>query len=236
MPVEMENEKSLMDGYRKNMNTDIQYDLLVNHKEKFTYGGVEKGERMYIDPSGYGSILTTKYLNYFELVKSLNEERLYLEAQARQMMTDTVNEEYDEVGKELMQQSAEKKQKALQVLDMMITLFPNSSVPYDYNMVNVAQVYEQLGNKEKALEIVRTMETRTFDELEYYYKMTQNDRFTADMFEQDKYQAETCVYFSTELAKKAGDAEYADALNSKWENLRLKYGILAPNERNRNSK
>lgn len=85
---------------------------------------------------------------------------------------------------------------------MMLTLFPNSSVPYDYNMVNVAQVYEQLGNKEKALEIVRTMEARTFDELEYYYKMTQNDRFTADMFEQDKYQAETCVYFSTELAKK----------------------------------
>ena len=236
MPVEMENEKSLMDGYRKNMNTDIQYDLLVNQKEKFTYGGVEKGGKMYIDPSGYGSILTTKYLNYFELVKSLNEERLYLDAQARQMMTDTVNEEYDEVGKELMQQSAEKKQKALQVLDMMLTLFPNSSVPYDYNMVNVAQVYEQLGNKEKALEIVRTMEARTFDELEYYYKMTQNDRFTADMFEQDKYQAETCVYFSTELAKKAGDAEYADALNSKWENLRLKYGILAPNERNRNSK
>ncbi|MFI5172977.1 MAG: hypothetical protein ACHQFW_11335, partial [Chitinophagales bacterium] len=236
MPVEMENEKSQMDGYQKNMNTDIQYDLLVNQKEKFTYGGVEKGKKMYIDPSGMGSILTTKYLNYFELVKSLTSEKLYLEAQAKQMMKDTVNEEYDEVGQQLMEESADKKQKALTVLDLMIELFPNASVPYDYNMVNVAQVYQQLGNNEKAMEIIKTLRGPTLEELEYYYKMTQNDQVTAGMFDQDKYNAEKCIYYSVEIAKQAGDKEFEESLNNSWESLRLKYGILAPNERTRKTK
>ncbi len=236
MPVEIENEKSVMDGYRKNMNTDIQYDLLVNQKEKFTYGGVERGEKMYIDPSGMGSILTTKYLNYFELVKSLSSETSYLEAQAKQMMTDTINEEYDEVGKQLMEESADKKTKALIVLDLMMQLFPDASVPFDYNMVNVAQVYQQLGNNEKAIAIINTIKDRTLQELEYYYKMTQQGTTTAQMYEQDKYNAEKCIYFSVEIAKQAEDKELEDSLNNSWEALRLKYGILAPNERNRQTK
>ncbi len=231
MPVEMENQKGLMDGYRKNMDTEIEYDMLVNQKEKFTYGGVERGKPMYIDPSGFGSVLTAKYLNYFELAKSLNDERLYLQAQARQMMTDTVNQEYNEVGQQLMKESAEKKAKIIQVMDIMLELFPDATVPYDYNMVNVAQLYEQLGENEKALTILKTMMDRNFSELEYYYYMTQKSAFTASMFEQDKLRAETCVYYAIGVAKDAGDKAYSESIDKQWEALRLKYGILAPNER-----
>ncbi len=233
MPVEMENEKSVMDGYRKNMNTDIQYDLIVTQKDMFTYGGVEKGGKMYIDPSGMGSILTTKYLNYFELAKSLDAERAYLEAQARQMMTDTVNKEYNEVGQQLMKESAAKKAQMITTLDLMIQLFPDSSVPYDYNMINVAQLYQQLGENEKAMNIIKTMEPRLLPELEYYYRMTQNNSFTASMFDQDKMRAEMWVYYAVDLSRKCGDAEFAEKLDQQWETLRMKYGILAPNERPR---
>ena len=233
MPVEMENNKSQMDGYRKQMNTDIQYDLLVNQKDKFTYGGVERGGEMYIDPSGMGSVLTTKYLNYFELAKNLDQERQYLEAQARQMMTDTVNKEYNEVGQQLMQESADKKKKTIEVLDLMQTLFPDSSVPYDFNMVNVAQVYQRLGENEKAMAIVTTMKERVMQELEYYYKMTLKNSLTASMFEDDKLRSETWVYYTVNMANNAGDKEFAEALDKEWETLRMKYGILAPNERGR---
>lgn len=240
MPVEIENDKSQMDGYEKNMNTDLEYDLLVNHKDKFTYGGVERGKKMYIDPSGMGSILTTKYLNYFELVKSLDDERGYLEAQARQMMTDTVNKEYNEVGQQLMEEAADKKKKALDVLDLMITEFPNSSVPYDYNMVKVAQYYQTLGANDKALAIIKTMHDKVMSEMDYYYRMVMKGDFTAAMFDSeqqsDKYQAESFVYFSIDIAKRAGDTAYADSLDNEWKALRLKYGILSPNERQGKSK
>jgi len=231
MPVEVENQEGKPDGFRKNMDTDIQYDLLVDQKDKFTYGGIESGEITYIDPSGNGSLLTSKYLNYFELAKALNDERTYLQAQARQMMTDTVNEEYDEVGKQLMQESEDKKAKVKTVLDLMLQLFPHKVLPYDNNMVNVAQVYQQIGENEKALEILNTMMPQTMDELEYFYFMSRESVLTASMFENDQLRSETAVYYAIELAKKAGDETYADALNNQWEALRLKYAILAPNER-----
>jgi hypothetical protein len=233
MPVEMENEKSVMYGYNKGMNTDVQYDLLVTNKDKFTYGGVETGEKMYIDPSGYGSILTAKYMNYFELVRSLDDERKYLEAQARQMMTDTVNKEYNEVGQQLMKESSEKKAMMVTSLDLMMELFPSTSVAYDFNMVNVAKMYQSVGENEKALAIVKTMKATVMEELEYYYKMTQQSAFTAEMFSDDKLRMETWVYYSIDLSKNAGDTALSEELNQQWETLRMKYGILSPNERGR---
>ncbi|MEZ5014852.1 MAG: DUF2723 domain-containing protein [Chitinophagales bacterium] len=229
MPVEMENSKSVMDGFEKDMNTDIQYDLLVNQKDKFTYGGVERGKRMYVDPSAMGSVLTAKYLNYFELVKSLNSERTYLEAQAKQMMKDTVNQEYDEVGKQLMDESNEKKQKALEVLDLMMQLFPDETLPYDYNMASVAQLYQQLGNNDKAREIIDLISERAFNDLDYFYRMTQESNFLGSMFKSDRYSAETCVYYSIDMYKKIGDKDTADSLQARWEGLQVKYGIVNQN-------
>ncbi len=225
LPVEMENNKSVMDGYQKQMNTDIQYDLLINQKEKFTYGGVERGKPMYIDPSGYGSILTTKYLNYLELAKSLNDERTYLDAQANQMMKDSLNSEFAEVGKELQQQSREKKEKAITTLDRMIEAFPNSSVPYDNNMINVAQLYQQLGQPEKAMDILKKMSDRNLSELGYFYEMSINDDFTAEMFSVDIRQAESAAYLSIDLAKLCKETEFADNLLLKWNGLRAKYAL-----------
>jgi tetratricopeptide (TPR) repeat protein len=230
LPVEIENQKSQMDGFRKNMNTDIQYNLLINEKEKFTYGGVERGKRIYIDPSGYGSILTTKYLNYLELAKSLNDERLYLEAQASQMMKDSLNAEFAEVGRGLQQQSREKKDKAIATLDRMIELFPDSSVPYDNNMINVAQLYYQLGQQEKALNIIKTMSDRNISELEYFYKMANLSDFTAEMFSVDTRQAESAVYLSIDLAEKCGDAQFSEMVQAKWEALRAKYALPSLDE------
>ena len=231
MPVEMENAEGKMDGFAKNMDTEIQYDMLVNQKDKFTYGGVEEGVPMYIDPSGFGSLLTAKYLNYYDLVKSLNDERLYLQAQARQMMTDTVNQEYNEVGKQLLQESAAKKEKMLTTLDLMMQLFPDKSIPYDFNMVNVADTYEDLGENEKAMDILKVIVPRALSEMEYYFRMNRKSQFTGSMFSQDQYRSETCVYLAIEIAKKAGDTAFAEKAQADYDGLRLRYGIPALNER-----
>lgn len=231
MPVEMENAEGKMDGFGKNMDTDIQYDMLVNQKDKFTYGGIEEGVSMYIDPSGYGSLLTAKYLNYFDLVKSLNDERMYLEAQARQMMTDTVNQEYNEVGQQLLKESADKKEKMITTLDLMMQLFPDKSLPYDYNMVNVAEMYQLLNQDEKALEIIKALFPKTMEELEYYFRMSRKSLFTGSMFQQDQLRAETCIAYAINISKKAGDTAFADKLQADYDALRLQYGIPSMNER-----
>ncbi|MBK9504511.1 MAG: hypothetical protein IPO03_03935 [Bacteroidetes bacterium] len=53
------------------------------------------------------------------------------------------------------------------------------------------------------------------------------------MFEDDKLRSETWVYYTVNMANNAGDKEFAEALDKEWETLRMKYGILAPNERGR---
>lgn len=232
-PVETEDDHGQPDGYNKEMNTDIEYDLLVNHADEFTYGGVENGKKIFVDQaSAAGSIYTAKYLNYMELAKNLGEDKAMLDSQAMQMMKDSTNKEFTEVGRQLQQESDEKKEKALKVLDLMTKEFPDASFPYDYNMINVAQLYQQFGDSSGAMGVVHILGDRTLQDLDYYYRMTQKSSFTSDMFSTDKYHAETCLKFAIDVAKKANDKDYAQQMQDKWDALKLKYGIAtsaAPN-------
>lgn len=116
-------------------------------------------------------------------------------------------------------------------LDLMMQLFPDKSLPYDYNMVNVAEMYQLLNQDEKALEIIKALFPKTMEELEYYFRMSRKSLFTGSMFQQDQLRAETCIAYAINISKKAGDTAFADKLQADYDALRLQYGIPSMNER-----
>jgi hypothetical protein len=217
-------------GYNKEMNTNVMYDLMINNQEKFTYGGLEKGKPMYIDPSSLGSAMTSKYINYQQLAGKLIEEKMNLEAQGKQMLgRDSSNAEFKEVGDELMQQTSEKEQMALTVLDMMMKKFPSTSLPYDYNMINAANYYQLLGQNETAIGIVNSLSEICMQDLEYYYKMYSAGPVAQQQYSGDTRDAERCLGNGINIAKKAGDTNLADGLQKRWDMLRAENNI--PNEK-----
>ncbi|HET8962948.1 MAG TPA: hypothetical protein VFM99_03575, partial [Chitinophagales bacterium] len=217
-PVENEGN-----GFNKAANTDITYDLLVNHEELFNYGGVETGENMHLDPSSEGSILTSKYVNYQQLAGDLIQEKMNYEQQASQMLSPQTDASLNEVGNGLQELAKERSAMALTVMDLMMKNFPASSFPYDYNMINAANYYQMLGNNEKALEIIKVLKEICLDDLEYYYKMYNNSAenfLTRVQYESDMRDAERCLASAVNVAKKANDTELSTSIQQEWNSLR----------------
>lgn len=217
-PVEIEGS-----GYNKQVNTDITYDLLINHSDRFNYGGLEKGKPMHLDPSSRGSALTAKYVNYQQLAGDLLQEKLNYETQASQMLGAQGDTSLNEVGRGLQDMAKERGTMALTVLDTMMQEFPQSSFPYDYNMINAANYYQILGNNEKALEIIRALKAICLDDLKYYYLMYNNSAesfLTRVQYETDMRDAERCMASAVNIAKKAGDTELSTAIQTEWNTLR----------------
>ncbi|MBP9549726.1 MAG: DUF2723 domain-containing protein [Chitinophagales bacterium] len=217
-PVENEGN-----GFNRSVNTDITYDLLVNHQELFNYGGVENGEKMHLDPSSEGSILTSKYVNYQQLAGDLIQEKMNYEQQATQMLSQQTDISLNEVGNGLQETAKERGAMALTVMDLMMEKFPASSFPYDYNMINAANYYQMLGNNEKALEIVKALKEICLDDLAYYYAMYNNsaDNFlTRVQYESDMRDAERCLASAVNVAKKANETELSASIQQEWNSLR----------------
>ncbi|MBK8489265.1 MAG: hypothetical protein IPL48_15960, partial [Bacteroidetes bacterium] len=217
-PVENEGN-----GFNRSVNTDITYDLLVNHQELFNYGGVENGEKMHLDPSSEGSILTSKYVNYQQLAGDLIQEKMNYEQQATQMLSQQTDASLNEVGNGLQETAKERGAMALTVMDLMMEKFPAPSFPYDYNMINAANYYQMLGNNEKALEIVKALKEICLDDLAYYYTMYNNsvDNFlTRVQYESDMRDAERCLASAVNVAKKANETELSTSIQQEWNSLR----------------
>lgn len=211
-------------GMNRTMDQDDMYDLLVN-SNKFTYGGIEKGEKINIESSSLGSAMTAKYVNYQQLAGNYVEDALNAEAQAKQMLSrDSSNAGMKEVGDQLMTESKEKKEKAGVVLDKMLEKFPNSSLPYDYNMINAANYYQLIGNKDKAMDIINILAPKALEDLKYYYNLIKVGAMT-NIIDDDRQDAERCLSNSIAITSKAGDTASADKYQQQWDSLRSAYGV-----------
>ncbi|MBC8046952.1 MAG: DUF2723 domain-containing protein [Fimbriimonadaceae bacterium] len=211
-------------GFNRAINQEVMFDQLVTNNI-FTYGGIETGEKLNLESSSLGSAMTAKYVNYQALAGDYMEEALNAEAQAKQMLAqDSSNTELKEVGNQLMEESAEKKQKAAQVLDMMMKKFPESSMPYDYNMINTANYYQLIGNNERALEVINILGSRCLQDLEYFYHINNEGAMTS-VIDSDKGDAERCMNNVIAIAKKIGDTTLADNYQKQWDMLRSTYNV-----------
>jgi len=64
-----------------------------------------------------------------------------------------------------------EKEKAVKVLDRIVELTPHKQIPYDYNMLPVAEAYYKNNKPEKANKIIKKLVDVYKDELNYYLKL-----------------------------------------------------------------
>ncbi|MFT7590041.1 MAG: hypothetical protein ACI959_002263, partial [Limisphaerales bacterium] len=171
-------------GYARSMNTSKMYDIIMSDDYKF--GGIEKGKGIYRDPSSQNAMLTVKYLLYQQLAYDLIAEADALERnlQFTEIDSSLINLE---TGK-IEDQVAEKRRRSLEVLDRIIEKFPNASLPYDFNMVGIANMYIRLGQAEKALTICDLLSDEAAAQFDYLLGLNKVDKaqvkykFMADLF------------------------------------------------------
>ena len=215
-------------GYNKGMDEQISYDLLITGDRQFTFGGLELGNEMNLEPSSLGSAITAKYVLYQQLAANLTQSMLDFDAQIRMLQADSTNNGFQEVAAGLKEEANTKKQMAVAVLDKMIDLFPANALPYDYNMVNAASYYQLLGENEKALAIVNPLSSIALDDLRYYYYLYNkpDDGYIArQQYAGDQRDAERCLASLINIARKSGDTTLAESIEAGWNMLRTEYKI-----------
>jgi len=215
-------------GYNREIVDVVSYDLLIENASNFSFGGIEDGNEMNLDPSSLGSAMTAKYVMYQQLAANLVQGMIDNNAQIRALQADEENSGFAEVVEQLEVEAEDKKQKALTVLDKMLELFPSSTLPYDYNMVNAASYYQLLGNNEKSLTIIKELSETVLDDLRYYYYLYNkpDDGYIArQQYASDQRDAERCAASMISIANKAGDTELSENIQKSWEMLRAEYNI-----------
>ena len=65
-------------------------------------------------------------------------------------------------------------QRAVQVLDRMFEIFPDSKMPLTYDSLPAAALYYEVGKQDTANELIRIMARNSFEMLEYYFSLPEN--------------------------------------------------------------
>ncbi len=153
-PVEKPDAGGRATGYRQSMNTDVMYDIIMS--DKFRFGGVEKGEPIYRDPSAQNAILTVKYLLFQQLAFDLIAEADRAEQVARMLGAgaDSIALGINLETGSPADQAANKRAMAGEVLDRMLEKFPPEALPYDINMLATANLLADLGKTEQSVAVL----------------------------------------------------------------------------------
>jgi tetratricopeptide (TPR) repeat protein len=62
----------------------------------------------------------------------------------------------------------DKKDKALKVLDKILQILPNERISFDFQMVNIAELYARTGKEERAKQILNKLDAVTKENLDYF--------------------------------------------------------------------
>lgn len=131
------------------VNTSVAYDNMIN---KFGYRGLDNPKAYYNED--YRGFVQ----NHRSALNSL-AEALLDEFEAETSGTGEVISKEGEV--------EDKKEKAKKVLYFSLERMPDNAVPYDLTMTTTVELLIRLGEREKALEIAKTIATRA-DEMVTY--------------------------------------------------------------------
>ncbi len=147
VPVEKPDPSGRRNGYNQSMSTQVMYDLLMS--DKFNFGGLERGEKIYLDPSALNASLSVKYLLYQQLAFDLINEGAQADALQRMLM-QSLEEDTAQAQEAPSELADERREQARNVLDKLLRSFPPEALPYDMNMVGVANMLLELDEREKA--------------------------------------------------------------------------------------
>lgn len=148
----------------------------------------------------------------------INDERVYLD-ENNLRMTMNLRNNFARLAEALINEN--KKDSALKVLDKCLEIMPNSTVPYNYFNIGIADGYYKLGNNEKANEIVNILVKSTEQELNYYISL--DSKFTASV----DYDLQRAMMVMRELARITEAYKQSDLSKSINESFTKYYSLYS---------
>jgi tetratricopeptide (TPR) repeat protein len=96
---------------------------------------------------------------------NMNDPDVYLD-ETNLRMTMNFRNNFSRLAAALLTEG--KRDQAKKVLDRCLEVMPDNTVPYNYFVLPIANLYYELGDKQKANEILSRLKKLTGDELAYY--------------------------------------------------------------------
>lgn len=147
------------DGQPGRVDTEI---MLSNIEEKFTWGGLESEEDMWVD-----FVLMRQCKNFRNIFVRLGY-KLMMESRMAEQEANFLQASIgssDGVDKSIIDS---KIKQAVEILDKGLRYIPEHLVPYDAYMVQYSQLYYQLGEVDKAYELDQRIAKYLVSELAWY--------------------------------------------------------------------
>ena len=117
-----------------------------------------------------------------------------------------------------------KKDKSKAVCDRCIELMPNEQIPYNYFNAQIAEVYYNLKEVEKANKIIKTIAESANRELTYYFKLDKEKFNTV----QDELERQLALFNElVKMVKRHNQTELQKDIETKFNNLYKLYTMKA---------
>lgn len=147
------------------VGTDVMYE---NVMEDFSWGGLESEEDMWVD-----YVMMRSARNLRTVFSRLAQSMLNEANKEEQLLRDSSAAAALEIPELQAFSPAEKRKKAIEVLDKGMESIPETTVPYSYlymwnEMLSYSQLYYDLGEKEKAFAIDEKLLKGLSQELYYF--------------------------------------------------------------------
>lgn len=147
----------------------------------------------------------------------INNPELYMDPETSRLTT-SLRIHITRLAEALMEEN--KTDSAIAVLDKLVTEVPNETVPYNFLMISVAELYYEMDQEEKANNIVKTLADTYDAHLNYYLKM--KPKFLS-MAQTEVSEAISIIQRLLELTMTYQQDNLADEIEKKFNEVQEKY-------------
>ncbi len=141
---------------------------------------------------------------------NINQEGVHVDSDLSRMIFNFRNN-YARLAKALLKRG--DKEKAVEVLQRMEEVMPDSAAPYTLYMYSAVEAYYETGDYEKANKLARTIAGRMVDDLNYYESLPTKQR---KAFSRDIRAVEDLMRVFIMTAREKGQTEFASELESMY--------------------
>jgi hypothetical protein len=118
--------------------------------------------------------LYNKYIHRFSFA-SLSNPKVYLDwTHMNTISVISLRQKFARLAESLL--SENKTDKAVKVLDKITEMLPNERIPYDFEVLRIANDYLLLGQKTKGEETLKKLKNVTRENLDYYKSLPRKDQ------------------------------------------------------------
>ena len=138
----------------------------------------------------------------------LNEDDVIMDRESMRTV-GIMKQNYIRLAQSLADQ--EKYDSVIQVLDTGLKFFPHEKIPYDYYMIPWASNYFKAGEKEKGIEVVKTIQGRYEEDLAYFSSL---DKSFSDLYTDQVQESLAVLQRLGQVAREHRQRELAEELDA----------------------